>query len=208
VRKGLAGGAIAASLLLAAGCGGHASRPPAPAPGDGLRGLVPEPLPHKPRFTLTDTGGHPFSFAARARGKLTYLYFGYTHCPDACPATLGDLEYALRQQRPSLRPRIQVVFVTVDPRRDTRRALRVWLDHYNRRFIGLTGTERQIEAAEQAAGIPLAPPPRGKGRRYAVSHASFVLPYSPDGRAHVVYTQGFRPGAYAHDMPLLLGYEG
>ena len=171
-----------------------------------MHGLVPKPLPQRPSFTLTDTSGRPFSFAARTRGKLTYLFFGYTHCPDACPATMGDIAYALRLQRPGVQRRIAVIFVTVDPRRDTGPVLRTWLNHYNRAFIGLTGSLSQVEAAERAAGIPLAPPEKHAGKNYGVTHSSLVLPYSPDGLAHVVYTQGFRPGDYAHDMPLLLGF--
>jgi protein SCO1/2 len=194
--------------LAAAGCGGHAATKPAAAaaPDAGLHGLVPTPLPLKPDFTLTDTSGRPFRFAARTRGELTYLYFGYTHCPDACPATMTDLAYAVRSAPASLRRRTAVVFVTVDPRRDTRRVLRTWLDHYDRAFVGLTGSPAQISAAERAAGVPVAPPEPHAGRQYAVAHSSLVLPYSPDGRAHVVYTQGFKPGDFAHDLPLLMRY--
>ncbi len=87
----LARTAIAGAVaLIAAGCGAtthHAAKPPAAttSPSAQLHGLVPTPLPTVPTFTLTDTEGRPFSFAAHARGKLTYLYFGYTHCPDVCP---------------------------------------------------------------------------------------------------------------------------
>jgi protein SCO1/2 len=167
-------------------------------------GLVPTPLPVVPSFTLTDTAGRPFSFAAHARGKLTYLYFGYTHCPDACPTTMSDLAAALHRQPRSVRRRVEVVFVSVDPNRDTRHVLRSWLDHFDRRFVGLTGSVRAVDAAERAAGVPVPPPGRHRGPSYGVAHASLVLPYSPDGRAHVVYTQGFRTADYAHDMPLLL----
>ena len=192
----------AAATLTAAGCGGSGSSgvaTTAPPPANGLRGLVPQPLPRTPQFTLTDTSGRPFDFAARTRGKLAYLYFGYTHCPDACPATMDELLYALRRQRESVRRQVEVVFVTVDPRRDTRRRLRAWLDHFSPSFVGLRGTESQIEQAEQAAGIPFV-------RGVYTQHSSFVLPFSPDGRAHVVYAQGFRPDDYAHDLPLLLAY--
>jgi protein SCO1/2 len=176
----------------------------APAASPQLDGLLPEPLPQKPTFTLTDTAGRPFPFAKATRGKLTYLYFGYTHCPDACPTTMTDISYALYEQPASVRRGVEVVFVTVDPKRDTRRALRAWLDHYSPSFVGLTGSPAQIEAAEREAGVPLAPPEKQKGSNYSVAHASIVLPYSPDGLAHVVYTQGFHANAYAHDMPLLL----
>jgi len=171
-----------------------------------LHGLAPQPEPRRPTFVLTDTSGHPFSFAAKTGGKLTYLYFGYTHCPDACPATMGDIAYAVSRQPAARRRQIMVVFVTVDPRRDTPKALRAWLDHYNAGFVGLTGSMAEIAAAERAAGVPLAPPEKVTGSNYAVAHSSMVLPYSPDGLAHVVYTQGFGPGDYAHDLPLLLGF--
>ena len=199
--------AIGAVALAAAGCGGaHHGAPAAPA-APALDGLLPDPLPQKPHFTLTDTAGRPFPFTSATRGKLTYLYFGYTHCPDACPTTMTDLAYALRKQRLSVRRQIDVVFVTVDPRRDTRAVLRTWLDHYNTSFVGLRGTQQQVVAAERQAGVPLAPPTKETGSNYAVSHSSIVLAYSPDGRAHAVYTQGFHANAYAHDMPLLLAHR-
>ena len=200
--------ALAAALTLVAGCGGthHAAvhaAPPAPAQ---LHGLVPQPLPRKPSFTLTDTAGRPFSFTARTRGKLAYLYFGYTHCPDACPTTMADLAAALHRQPADVRRRVEVVFVTVDPRRDTERVLRVWLNHFNHAFVGLTGTTNQIVSVEREAGVPLAPPEKVTGKNYSVAHSSLVLPFSPDGRAHVVYTLGFHTADYAHDMPLLLAH--
>jgi protein SCO1 len=197
--------AAAAALLLVAGCGGshHSAAEPPPVSGQ-LHGLVPQPLPHKPSFTLIDTAGRPFPFAAHTRGKLTYLYFGYTHCPDACPTTMSDLAAALRREPTAVRRHVDVVFVTVDPRRDAKSVLRAWLDHFDRSFIGLTGTQQEIAAAERKAGVPLAPPEKVRGKNYAVAHSTLLLPYSPDGVAHVVYTQGFRTTDYAHDMPLLL----
>lgn len=169
-----------------------------------LRGLVPTPLPSLPRFTLTDTAGHRFAFATRARDKLTYLYFGYTHCPDVCPLTMGNLAAALRHVTTSVHRRVQVVFVTVDPHRDTRHVLRAWLNHYNTSFIGLTGSEQAIRHAALQVGIPLPPPAKKQSRTYSVVHSAFVFPYSPDGRAHVLYTQGFHALDYAHDMPILV----
>ncbi len=210
---------ITCVALLLAGCG-SAGRPTTStaaesSPGsastvasaaDGLRGLVPEPLPHVPSFVLSDTSGHAFSFAPATRGKLTYLYFGYTHCPDACPATMSDISAALRLVSPAVRHRIEVVFVTVDPRRDSGPVLRTWLDHYGRSFVGLRGTLGQIAAAEEAAGVPPAPREPQASGDYSVPHSSLLFAYSPDGLAHVVYSQGFTPGDYAHDMPLLLRF--
>jgi len=207
--RAVAAAALGGAILLFAGCGGHAtSHPAATRSADALHGLVPQPLPRRPHFVLTDTAGRPFRFAAATKGKLTFLYFGYTHCPDACPTTMSDLGAALRAQSPRIRSRVDVVFVTVDPRRDTPRVLRAWLNHFSRSFVGLTGSEHQIMAAERAAGVPLAPAEKVKGKNYSVAHSSLVLPYSPDGLAHVVYSQGFRTRDYVHDIPLLLEYSG
>lgn len=201
----LASAAIAAAGLLVAGCGGGGapSATRTTAAVTGLRGLTPDPLPTKPSFTLTDTAGRPFNLVSGTRGKLTYLYFGYTHCPDVCPATMGELAYVLKHEPASIARRVEVVFVTVDPVRDTPKVLRTWLDHFDPAFVGLTGTVRQIEVAETAAGIPYVPPSHGKAY---LTHSAMVLAYSPDDRAHVVYTQGFQPSDYLHDLPLLLRF--
>ena len=105
---------------------------------------------------------------------------------------------------PTVRRRVEVVFVTVDPTPDTAPVLRAWLDHYSRSFVGLRGSEPAILAAGRASGVPLVAPPRHHGRSYAVGHGALVVPYSPDGLAHVVYAQGFHAADYAHDMKLLL----
>jgi protein SCO1/2 len=174
----------------------------------GLRGLVPTPKPVKPVFSLVDTSGHAYDFAKATGGKLTYLFFGYTHCPDACPATMSFLEYAIHQQPAAVRRKISVVFVTVDPHRDSGPVLRRWLDHYNRGFVGLTGTPLQIETVERAAGVPVATLTAASPKAaYEVEHSSLLFAYSPDDQAHVVYSQGFKPTDYAHDIPLLLAFK-
>jgi protein SCO1 len=121
---------------------------------------------------------------------------------------MADIATAFDRQSASVRSRIAVVFVTVDPRRDTGPVLRRWLDHFGRTFVGLTGTQAAIETAERAAGVPLAPPEKVKGKNYSVAHSTYLLPYSPDDLAHVVYVQGFHSSDYAHDMRLLLRYSG
>jgi protein SCO1/2 len=162
-------------------------------------------MPVKPNFTLPDTAGKAYDFDAETKGKLTYLFFGYTHCPDACPATMSYLKYALQIQPAAIRKQVAVVFVTVDPRRDTGPILRRWLNHYSRSFVGITGTLRQIGIVEHEAGVPTAIRVSGSAD-YQVEHSSILFVYSPDDRAHVVYAQGFKPSDYAHDMPLLLKF--
>lgn len=212
-----AAGLLAAAALLA-GCGSsakHASTTTAPVssgapetPANALHGLVPTPLPVKPDFTLTDTAGKPYNFGAATAGRLTYLFFGYTHCPDACPATMSYLAYALRTVPAAVRKLVDVVFVSVDPRRDTGPVIRNWLDHYNRSFVGVRGTVKQIGVLEHEAGVPTAIAVRRHGSvDYQVEHSSILFVYSPDDRAHVVYAQGFKATDYAHDMRILLNFR-
>jgi protein SCO1/2 len=218
LRRAAAAALLSALACALAGCGAgghptttaasHARAAARHGTATELYGLAPEPMPRKPDVTLTDTAGRPFNLVSATRGKLTYLYFGYTHCPDACPATMSEVSASLRLDASAIRRRIAVVFVTVDPRRDTASVLRTWLDHYGTSFVGLRGTPSEVAAAEEAAGVPPAPRAPGKGADYSVSHSSVLFAYSPDGLAHVIYSQGFTPAEYAHDASLLLRFTG
>jgi protein SCO1/2 len=166
-------------------------------------GLVSPPLP-KPKFTLTDTTGTPFDFASKTRGYTTLLFFGYTHCPDMCPLQMSTIAQAFRKIPPASADQFKVVFVTTDPARDSPQVLRSWLDHFDKRFIGLTGTEAAIEAAQIAANIE---PAKKSAVRpdgaYEVGHAAFVFAYTRDNLAHVIYPVGVSQEDWAHDLPYL-----
>ena len=145
-------------------------------------GIVSPPLA-KPKFTLTDTSGVPYDFALKTQGYTTLLFFGYTHCPDICPLQMSIIAHALKKIPPTSAERFKVVFVTTDPERDTPQVLRVWLDHFDKRFIGLTGNQAAIDAAQIAAN--LSPAKKSAVRpdgAYEVGHAAFVLAYTKDNR--------------------------
>ena len=161
-------------------------------------GLDP-PLP-RPSFTLTDTSGKPFSFSSTAKHP-TLLYFGYTHCPDVCPTTMADIAQAVSDVPAAVRAKTQVVFVTTDVKHDTGPVIATWLRHFDtalpNRFIGLTGSQGQIDAAQAAAHIFLA---EDGGQ----SHATDVLLYGADDYAHVKYLQSDNEAdLIAHDLPLV-----
>jgi protein SCO1 len=107
-------------------------------------GLVSPPLP-KARFTLTDTSAAPFDLWQQTQGYVTLLFFGYTHCPDLCPLHMANIAFALKQMPADVAEQIKVVFVTTDPRRDSPKVLRSWLDRFDKRFIGLTGSESLLK---------------------------------------------------------------
>jgi protein SCO1 len=167
----------------------------------------PKPLPP---VVLTDLAGRPFDLRAGAAGRVTLLFFGYTHCPDICPVHMANLAAVLRQLPDEVSRRIRVVFVTTDPGRDTPARLARWLGDFSPEFIGLTGSPKEIARAQAAAGITAATVPDSAGSReaYAVSHAAQVLAYTPDGLGRVAYPAGTRQVDWAHDLPLLVQAEG
>ena len=166
-------------------------------------GLISPSLP-KPIFTLTDTSGASFDLRARTKGAVTLLFFGYTSCPDMCPLQMSTIAKALRSIPADVADQFKVVFVTTDPDRDTPQVLRSWLDHFDKRFIGLTGTEAAIVAAQIAANLPPAKKsavrPDGS---YEVGHSAFVLVYTRDNLAHIIYPVGVKQEDWVHDLPYL-----
>jgi protein SCO1/2 len=168
-----------------------------------LRGRVlPEPRP-KIDFTLTDTDGQPFGFAAKTEGYVALLFFGYTNCPDVCPVHMANLGAVLADFPFELRQQFKVVFVTTDPERDTPERLREWLDNFDREFIGLWGTHERVNEIETTLGLPASVKPADHGMDYEVGHAASVVAFTKDNLAHVMYPFGTRQSDWAHDLPKL-----
>lgn len=166
-----------------------------------LQGQVVEPAQPKPSFTLTDTDGRPFDFATETVGKLTLLYFGYLGCPDICPVHLAQIAEVF-DQHPGLAGETEVVFVSVDPGRDHPDDIRRYLDGFDSRFIGLTGTDAELVAAQEAAGVPPASKV-GEDEDYTVDHAGWVIAYAPDDMNHSLYPFGTRQSEWSNDLPIL-----
>jgi protein SCO1/2 len=191
-----------AFLIMVAACS-----PSDEAPPPELRGQVVDPPASKPEFTLTDTKGEPFNFRKETDGTLTLLFFGYTNCPDVCPLHMSNIAAVLHQLPISKARQVSVVFVTTDPGRDTPERLRNWLDEFDPRFIGLTGTAQELEAAQAATGVPAAVvTPSSSHADYMVGHSARVLAYTPDNRFRASYPFGTRQEDWAHDLPRLLSF--
>ena len=186
------------SLVAASGCRSVAKS----ELSGGLSGVALPQAVARPSFVLTTTTGDTFDFRDRTRGRLTLLFFGYTHCPDVCPATMQNIAAVTNRLTALERQQLDVVFVTTDPDRDTAAALGPWLAQFDKAFIGLTGPITAVEAAQRAAGVSVAIRPAGRSD-YQVSHAAQVLVYSADDSGHVAYPFGTRQAEWAADLPKL-----
>ena len=131
-------------------------------------------------FTLVDGNGHTVTDKT-FRGRYLLVYFGYTFCPDVCPTTLNQVAAALDRLGPKA-DRVQALFITVDPRRDTPAVVRDYAAAFSPRLIGLTGTPEQIEQVARAYRVYYAAQKPVGGGGYTVDHSSIIYLMGPDGR--------------------------
>lgn len=183
-------GALASVLLLAA-C--------APQPKYQLSDVS----GHLPdlQFTLINDLGQPVS-AANYRGKIVMLYFGYTHCPDVCPLTLADMHKVMQKLGKDAQD-VQLLFVTVDPARDSPAVLHQYLAAFDPRFVGLTGTQNQIAAlAKRYRAFFSYQKPNPSGN-YEVTHSSGIYIFNREGQAVLLGDSSDPQAKFVHDLKLL-----
>ena len=133
----------------------------------GVRDTVYNPPRPAPALRLTDQDGRSFDLTA-LRGSPVFVYFGYTHCPDICPTTLADIRAAIaRAAIPA-----KVVFVTIDPARDTPAKMKQYVDFYAAGFIGLSGSDADIATAAKAWGVGYSRGPADANGNYAMTHTT------------------------------------
>jgi protein SCO1/2 len=208
----LAASVVAALAAVTAGCsGGGSSSSGSTMESTGqvqinpskYKGDIITPVA-KPTIVLTDASGAPYDIRTMTAGTVTLLYFGYTNCPNECPLTMANTAAALRMLPAAEQAKVRVLFITVDPARDTLARLRSWLGNFNPSFIGLRGTLSQIQAAAQQTGIPVGTPIKGPDGTYALDHGTEMLAYSTDNLAHESFFPSTPPVSIAHDLALLV----
>jgi protein SCO1/2 len=191
--------------LLLAGCGGGASTAAEVTDLDDDHGYHGAWLARPytvPPVGLTDTAGRHYT-VARAPAELTLVFFGYTHCPDVCQVVMSTLASAVARLDPQERRRMEVVFVTTDPARDTRPVLRRYLDRFDPGFVGLTGPLARVEDLARPLGIYFEEDERLPSGGYEVEHSASVLAVR-DGRASLVWSPTATPAEVAADVQRLL----
>ena len=156
-------------------------------------------------FILEDTDGRPYDFRAETDGRLTLLFFGYTSCPDVCPIHMATLAQALAELEPEQRDRTTVVFVSVDPDRDSLPQIRAWLDGFDESFVGLRGSPDQVSTILAQYNYP-APERAGEGDVYLMSHPAIVYAFTPDNMGRGMYGSGTPKSTWVHDLRIMLDH--
>lgn len=199
LRRRVAAGSVLAAI---AACTGKPADPPVSVAQIRAPRLV-QAIP-RPGFVLTRTDGRPFNFRDETRGTLTFLFFGYTNCPDVCPLHMANIA-AVRDSLPAeVARQVRFVFVTTDPARDTPERLASWLAEFDSSFIGLTGDAAALEVAQRSVGAPPASREGTGPGGYGVAHAAQLFAFTPDDSAHVVYPWGVKREDFVSDIPILL----
>ncbi|MEU4346762.1 SCO family protein [Streptomyces sp. NPDC023838] len=201
--------AVAAALTLTA-CGGSDDKAKSPvtdvsADTSNKAGTVLDRPFTKPDFVLTDTQGKKFDFRERTKGKPTLIYFGYTHCPDVCPLTMSNIAIAKKRLPKADQDKVQVVFVTTDPERDTPESLGKWLKAQDPSFIGLTGDFPTIQAGARSIGIGIDPATKDKDGKVVSMHGAQVIAFSPKtDQGYVLYGDTATAEDYTKDLPKIV----
>ena len=153
-------------------------------------------------FSLTDHHGKQRTLAD-FNGKVAVVFFGYTQCPDVCPTTLSTLR-EVRERLGADGERMQVLFVTVDPERDTQQLLSQYVPAFHPEFIGLYGDAAATERVAKEFRILYAKNPGKTPTSYTVDHSAGVFMFDPQGRVRLYASQNLPVDSYVHDIRMLL----
>jgi protein SCO1/2 len=186
----------AALAVVLAGCGKPA------APKLEFKNTDVTGLGYVREFALTDHTGHPRTLADY-KGKLVLVFFGYTQCPDVCPTTMADMAQVMREMGPQA-DQVQVLFVTVDPERDTQALLAEYVPAFDKRFVGLYGDAAATAKVAKEFKVYYAKVEGETDSSYTVDHTAGTYVFDREGKIRLFVRHGEKPAAIAHDLKLLL----
>lgn len=153
-------------------------------------------------FDLPDFDGKPRTLAD-FKGKATVVFFGYTQCPDACPTTMAELSGILKTLGPDA-SRVQVVFITVDPSRDTPALLKSYVTNFRPDFIALRGDEAQTQQIIKDFKLIVQKVPGKTPDSYTIDHTAGTYVFDPQGRIRLFASQSLDPALLTEDLKALL----
>jgi protein SCO1/2 len=191
--------AIVCAALLVVAAGGLLAlavrETPRGAAGTALASAIGGP------FRLTDQNGKPVS-DVDLKGKWQLVFFGYTHCPDTCPTALNEIALALDQLGVK-RGEVEIVFITVDPERDTPEVMKSYVQSFDAPIIALTGSPDAVAQAAKAYRVYYAKHPRGDGD-YDMDHSAVIYVMNPEGRFTATFTPDSTADAIAQRLQKLI----
>ena len=187
---------VCALAVLLAGCDQLANKPVTFQNTD-LTGLD-----YAQNFQLTDHTGKPRTMAD-FKGKLVVMFFGYTQCPDVCPITMAELVAAMKLLGPQA-DQVQVLFVTVDPERDTQQLLAEYVPAFDKRFLGLYGTAEQTAKVAKEFKVFYAKVPGKAAGSYSMDHTAASYVFDRNGKVRLFVRHGQGPAPLVHDLKQLL----
>ena len=162
-----------------------------------------EPYPVASEIALTRSDGSSFRLS-EVRGNVVLLFFGYTSCPDVCPTTLAELKLILAELDKTDASQVKVLFVTVDPDRDTPQRMQEYVDRFNTAFVGLSGSQAELEKIWQAYGIYRESVPGLSASGYTVNHTARVTLIDRQGNMRISYGFDTSMEDVVHDLKLIL----
>ncbi|GAB4579750.1 MAG: SCO family protein [Anaerolineales bacterium] len=190
---------LAVGVFLGAALAGYGLPRLFPYTFHGMVLQAPEPAPE---FALTDQYHQPVSLK-RFEGKLVILFFGYTSCPDVCPATLGVLSQAMQLLGQEAEA-VQVLYISVDPARDTPERLAEYVTHFNPNFLGVTGTPEEIAQTAALYGVYYEIQEKEAEEIYWIDHTASLMVIDQQGRLKLVLPFGVSAEEVAADLRRLL----
>jgi len=201
--------AIFPLLLLLSALAGCSEKPGA---GDGQMMLTPANtafrntdvtgLGYARDFALNDQDGKPRTLAD-FKGKAVVIFFGYTHCPDVCPTTMAEMAAVMKQLGPDA-DRVQVLFVTLDPERDTPALLKQYVPAFDPRFIALSGDQEATAKVAKEFRVFYQKVPGKDAGSYTLDHTAASYVFDPQGRVRLFVRHGQGPEPIVQDLKLLL----
>jgi len=196
---------LVAALSAAAGFSLWQLRQHGPATMTAALRILPEPRALA-GFDLVNHHGEPFSLE-QLRGRWSLLFFGFTHCPDVCPSALYDLHQVNQTLSAGHSGGVpyQIIFVSVDPERDTPQRLEEYVTYFDPEFLAVTGSPQQLAALSRQIGVAYRIEPHEPGNTgYTVDHSASVLLTDPQGRLHGLFPAPHDADRIARDMLAIL----
>ena len=153
-------------------------------------------------FSLNDHTGKPVTLDTY-KGKVVVLFFGFTHCPDVCPTTMAEMSAVMKELGPDA-DKVQVLFATLDPERDTKELLAQYVPGFDPSFVGLYGTPEQIAATAKEFKVFYQKVPGKTPDSYTIDHTAGSYVFDKSGKIRLFLRHGGGPAPIVHDLKLLV----